>query len=152
MSINKTAVKTMDILELFYEHEELSLTEMVQLTNMPKTSVYRLIGSLEEMEFLQKRKGKYRLGVVFLRFGQLVSHRLSVRNIAIPYMKELRDSLGQAVNLIIQDGNDAIYVEKWKVFSRYACIRRLEEEHRFMLAHVQEFYYRISLRKRNGDT
>ena len=27
-------------------------------------------------------------------------------------MKELRDSLGQAVNLIIQDGNDAIYVEK----------------------------------------
>lgn len=66
MSINKTAVKTMDILELFYEHEELSLTEMVQLTNMPKTSVYRLIGSLEEMDFLQKtEKGKYRLGVVF---------------------------------------------------------------------------------------
>lgn len=59
MSINKTAVKTMDILELFYEHEELSLTEMVQLTNMPKTSVYRLIGSLEEMEFLtKKRKGE----------------------------------------------------------------------------------------------
>ena len=48
---------------------------------------------------------------MFLRFGQLVSQRLSV-NIAIPYMKELRDSLGQAVNLIIQDGNDAIYVEK----------------------------------------
>lgn len=56
MSINKTAVKTMDILELFYEHEELSLTEMVQLTNMPKTSVYRLIGSLEEMELLQKMR------------------------------------------------------------------------------------------------
>ncbi len=56
MSINKTAVKTMDILKLFYEHEELSLTEMVQLTSMPKTSVYRLIGSLEEMEFLQKNK------------------------------------------------------------------------------------------------
>ncbi len=59
MIINKTAVKTMDILELFYEHEELSLTEMVQLTSMPKTSVYRLIGSLEEMEFFtKKRKGE----------------------------------------------------------------------------------------------
>ena len=110
MSINKTAVKTMDILELFYEHEELSLTEMVQLTSMPKTSVYRLIGSLEEMEFLMRREISFRSCV--LRFGQLVSQRLSVRNIAIPYMKELRDSLGQAVNLIIQDGNDAIYVEK----------------------------------------
>ena len=56
MSINKTAVKTMDILKLFYEHEELSLTEMVQLTSMPKTSVYRLIGSLEEMEFYKNEK------------------------------------------------------------------------------------------------
>lgn len=55
MSINKTAVKTMDILELFYEHEELSLTEMVRLTNMPKTSVYRLIGSLEEMVVFNKK-------------------------------------------------------------------------------------------------
>lgn len=113
MSINKTAVKTMDILELFYEHEELTLTEMVQLTGMPKTSVYRLIGSLEEMGFLQKTiRGSYQLGFVFLRFGQLVSQRLSVRNIAKPYMKQLRDTLGQAVNLIIQDGNDAIYIEK----------------------------------------
>ncbi|MEY8351182.1 IclR family transcriptional regulator [Bacillus cereus] len=113
MSVNKTAVKTMDILELFYEHEELTLTEMVHHTGMPKTSVYRSIGSLEEMGFLQKtKKGSYRLGLVFLRFGQLVSKRLSVRNIAIPYMKQLRDSLGQAVNLIIQDGDEAIYIEK----------------------------------------
>ena len=64
MSINKTAVKTMDILELFYEHEELSLTEMVQLTSMPKTSVYRLIGSLEEMEFY-KTKREISFRVVF---------------------------------------------------------------------------------------
>ena len=64
MSINKTAVKTMDILELFYEHEELSLTEMVQLTNMPKTSVYRLIGSLEEMAFY-KTKREISFRVVF---------------------------------------------------------------------------------------
>ncbi|PHC94087.1 IclR family transcriptional regulator [Bacillus pseudomycoides] len=113
MSVNKTAVKTMDILELFYGHEELTLTEMVHQTGMPKTSVYRLIGSLEEMGFLQKTtRGTYRLGLVFLRFGQLVSKRLSVRNIAKPYMKKLRDSLGQAVNLIIQDANEAIYIEK----------------------------------------
>ncbi|EMA6344914.1 IclR family transcriptional regulator [Bacillus cytotoxicus] len=113
MSINKTAVKTMDILALFYEQEELTLTEMVQLTGMPKTTVHRLIGSLEEIGFLQKTVGgSYRLGFLFLRFGQLVSKRLSVRNIAKPHMKRLRNRLGQAVNLIIQDGNEAIYIEK----------------------------------------
>ncbi len=37
-------------------------------------------------------------------------------------MKELRDSLGQAVNLIIQDGNDAIYVEKDGRRSACTCV------------------------------
>ncbi|MDM5155376.1 IclR family transcriptional regulator [Bacillus sp. DX1.1] len=113
MSLNKTAVKIMDILELFYEHQALTLMEMVKLTGMPKTSVYRLIGSLEEMGFLQKTiNGTYKLGLVFLRFGQLVSDRLSLRNIAKPYMETLRADIGQAVNLIIQDGSEAIYIEK----------------------------------------
>ena len=56
--------------------EELSLTEMVQLTSMPKTSVYRLIGSLEEMEFYKKRKGEISSRSRFLRFGQLVSAKI----------------------------------------------------------------------------
>ncbi len=67
-------------------------------------------------------------------------------------MKELRDSLGQAVNLIIQDGNDAIYVEKMEGVQPVRVYTAVGRKHRFMLAHVQEFYYRISLRKRNGDT
>ncbi len=68
-------------------------------------------------------------------------------------MKELRDSLGQAVNLIIQDGNDAIYVEK---NGRCSAGTRVyggwKKSTALCLAHVQEFYYRISLRKRNEDT
>ena len=89
MIINKTAVKTMDILELFYEHEELSLTEMVQLTSICRKHLFIVFGSLEKKWDFYKNEKKYRLGVVFLRFGQLVSQRLSVRNIAIPYMKSL---------------------------------------------------------------
>lgn len=113
MSLNKTTVKIMHVLELFYDHQTLTLMEMVKLTGMPKTSVYRLIGSLEEMGFLQKTiNGAYTLGLVFLRFGQLVSDRLSLRNIAKPYMEALRADIGQAVNLIIQDGSEAIYIEK----------------------------------------
>ncbi len=152
MSINKTAVKTMDILELFYEHEELSLTEMVQLTNMPKTSVYRLIGSLEEMELYKKMRREILSWSRFLRFGQLVSQRLSVRNIAIPYMKELRDSLGQAVNLIIQDGNDAIYVEKMEGVQPVRVYTAIGRRAPLYAGHVREFYYLIFLRKRKGST
>lgn len=110
---NITVVKSMDVLNLFLHHSELTLNEMVDLLGVPKTSVHRMVGSFETMGFLQKNnEGKYLLGLQFLQFGQLVADRLDIRQLALPIMKELRDTAKEAVNLIIKDGNDAIYIEK----------------------------------------
>ncbi|MGN7471202.1 IclR family transcriptional regulator [Brevibacillus sp. SAFN-007a] len=110
---NKTVVKSMELLHLFIDHDRLSLQEMVELTNMPKTSIHRMIGSLEGMGFLQRGEdGKFSLGLLFLQFGQLVAERLDIRQLALPVMSALRDEAGEAVNLIIRDGKEAIYIEK----------------------------------------
>lgn len=110
---NKTVVKSMDLLHLFVKNSKLNLNEMVQLSGMPKTSVHRMVGSLEDMGFLTKdEEGKYSLGLLFLQFGQLVAERLDIRQIALPVMKVLRDDVEEAVNLIIKDGKEAIYIEK----------------------------------------
>ncbi len=103
----------MNILKVFSEHEALSLNEICEITNIPKTSVVRMVSSLEEMGFLVRQEDrKYALGLMFLHFGQLVSERMDVRKIALPIMYNLRDQINEAVNLIIPDGNEAIYVEK----------------------------------------
>ncbi|SMO45837.1 IclR family transcriptional regulator [Melghirimyces algeriensis] len=110
---NKTVMKMMEVLNLFLTHEELNLNEMVQLSGLPKTSVFRMAGTLEDMGFLKKdENGKYSLGLLFLQFGQLVSSRLGIRNIAYPYMEALRNEIDEAVNLVIRDGDEAIYIEK----------------------------------------
>ena len=110
---NKTVVKSLDLLNLFVENPKLSLNEMVQLSGIPKTSVHRMIGSLEDMGFLQKdAENKYSLGLLFLQFGQLVSERLDLRQVALPVMQVLRDDVEEAVNLIMKDGNETIYIEK----------------------------------------
>lgn len=110
---NKTVVKSMDLLNLFVKHSKLNLNEMVQLSGIPKTSVHRMVGSLEDMGFLQKdEEGKYSLGLLFLQFGQLVADRLDIRQIALPVMKALRDDVEEAVNLIVKEGKEAIYIEK----------------------------------------
>ncbi|WP_027416358.1 IclR family transcriptional regulator [Aneurinibacillus terranovensis] len=110
---NKTIVKSMEVLSLFYKNEQLSLQDMVELSGRPKTSIYRLVGSLEEMGFLQKNEsGKYVLGLIFLQLGHLVAERLDIRQISLPVMRALRDDVGEAVNLIMQDGKEAIYIEK----------------------------------------
>lgn len=110
---NKTVVKSMELLNLFLTNERLTLNDMVQLSGLPKTSVFRMAGSLEDMGFLTKDgEGRFSLGLLFLQFGQLVAERLDIRSIALPVMRDLRDEIGEAVNLIIRDGDEAIYIEK----------------------------------------
>ncbi|MFE0507112.1 IclR family transcriptional regulator [Peribacillus butanolivorans] len=112
-SQNKTVVKSMQILNLFINHSKLTFNEMMELSGLPKTSLHRMIGSLEEMGFLTRDDdGYYSLGLIFLQFGQLVGERLDIRKIAYPIMKSLRDDVEEAVNLIVRDTNEAMYIEK----------------------------------------
>ncbi len=110
---NKTVVKSLDILNLFLKHSELNLNEMVQLSRIPKTSVHRMISSLEDMGFLQRdEQGQYSLGLLFLQYGQLVADRLDIREISTPIMKALRNDVDEAVKLTIKDGREVVCIEQ----------------------------------------
>ncbi len=110
---NKTVVRSMDILDLFIDHPALSFQEMIDLSGIPKSSVYRMIRSLEEIGFLEKGDDlKYRLGTVFLKFGHLVSTRIDIRQIAVPIMEKLHKEVKEAINLAIREGDEAVYIEK----------------------------------------
>ncbi|MFD0712015.1 IclR family transcriptional regulator [Paenibacillus sp. GCM10027626] len=110
---NKTVMRSMDLLNLFIAHPQLTVNDMVKLSQIPKTSVHRMIGSLEEMGFLTKRDdGCYTLGLLFLQFGNLVAERLDIRHIAIDSMQRLRDETNRAVHLAMRDDDSSIYIEK----------------------------------------
>ncbi|MCF6411221.1 IclR family transcriptional regulator [Pseudalkalibacillus salsuginis] len=110
---NTTVIKAMELLTLFKTYESLSLLQLSKLTGMPKTTVYRMVLSLAESRFLKKNHhGEYELGLGFLQYGQLVRERLDIRKVAIPVMRQLKDELGEAVNLIVQENEEAIYIEK----------------------------------------
>ncbi|MBO2537428.1 IclR family transcriptional regulator [Rummeliibacillus suwonensis] len=112
-TLNKTVLKSMTILKLFLEYEKLNLNQMIELTNLPKTSVYRMVSSLEVIGFLNKDdNGFYKLGLIFLQFGELVSERLDLRKIAFPILEKLRDEVDEAVNLSSKDGTESVYIEK----------------------------------------
>ncbi|OES45129.1 IclR family transcriptional regulator [Domibacillus iocasae] len=111
--MNKTVLKSMEIIKLFFKEEKLTLLQMIEKTGLPKTSAYRMAESLLELGFLEKdQEGAYRLGLIFLALGNLVADRLDIRSVALPYMKRLRKETGEAVNLVIRDGDEAVYIEK----------------------------------------
>lgn len=122
---NKTVMRSMLLLDLFEDHAELTFQEIITLSKMPKSSVYRMLQSLEELAFLEKGEDlKYRLGTIFLKYGHLVASRLDIRHISYPIMEKLHEETKEVINLTVRSGDEAIYIEK---IDRYQTIRLYTE-------------------------
>ncbi|WP_096185669.1 IclR family transcriptional regulator [Evansella halocellulosilytica] len=121
--MSKTIAKALQILKVFTEEKPFwRLDEMSKHLSIPKPTTYRLLKSLESEGFVQKvsfyQQGYliegevYQLGTRLLELGQTAAGQYEVRNIALPYMRELQKKLGQSVQLAIPDQNASIYIEK----------------------------------------
>ncbi|WP_042142044.1 IclR family transcriptional regulator [Paucisalibacillus sp. EB02] len=116
--MNQSVKKALNLLNLFDEKTyELSLKEISERANLPKPTAYRLLTTLESMNFVYKLKenehdSRYRLGLKLLELGKLVSDQLEVRRVAYPYMETLANEIQEAVHLVVINHNEAIYIEK----------------------------------------
>jgi len=116
--MNQSVIKAMQLLDLFTEKEnELTLHEISERANIPKSTAYRLLMTLESGGMLEKRieskhDAKYRLGLKLLELGELVASRLELRNIALPFMQTLAEQINEAIHLVIVNQNKATYIEK----------------------------------------
>lgn len=121
--MSKTLSKALYLLTLFNEDEPFLTTEdLSKMTNVPKPTVYRLLKTLVDFNFVQKvglYQGKariesdyYQLGIKCLEIGAIAASQLEIRKIALPYMKQLRDMLQESVQLIIRDQSEVVYIEK----------------------------------------
>lgn len=110
LSLSK-ALKILDSFTL--EKPELGLGEIVSLLGIPKTTVVRLVNTLEKNRYLERDEftKKYRLGTKLLLFGSIVQRRLKIREVSLSIMKSLRDQSGEAVYLNILENDERICVE-----------------------------------------
>lgn len=102
-------------------HFYLTLEEVAEQSAVPKTTAFRLLASLEEYGYIRKtiKEGKtyYSLGYAFLTKGNMVAKHLDIRELARDEMRELRDRSDLTVQLAIQDGMHALYVEQFESWS-----------------------------------
>ncbi len=109
--------KSLDIMELFLDNQdEMTLTEMSRLTGWNKATVYRIASTLIERGYLNQRekRGKYSLGAIYLNYSKAVKSRLQPRNVALPYITELVQSVGECVNLALVKGTGILFTETFR--------------------------------------
>ena len=103
----------LDVLDTLAREPELSLSELARRVGVAKSTAHRTCSVLAERGLLARTStGGYRLGLRFVEYGHLAAERTAVRDRALPLLVELRNTLGETVQIGVPAGADVVYVER----------------------------------------
>lgn len=102
------------LLEALAQHPEpLGLKQISQYTRLHPSTAHRILSALSADRLVDRvEPGSYRLGMRLLELGNLVKSRISVRELALPLMRELHAQTGETVNLSVRHDDEIVYVER----------------------------------------
>jgi DNA-binding IclR family transcriptional regulator len=110
----RSLAKAVHLLEQLAEDREATPRELAAALEEPRTTVYRLLRSLEALDLVEagSQAGSYRLGWKLMRLGAAVVERLDERQLALPVMERIHERLGETVFLLVRRGWDAVCIER----------------------------------------
>ncbi|GAA3678131.1 IclR family transcriptional regulator [Arthrobacter ginkgonis] len=105
-------LKAVAVLDAFDGEPSLPLARIAERVGMPKSTVFRLLGSLVSEGLLERRGDAYLLGRRLHVLGQnaLGGEPAGLLNAGLPIMTELQRSTGHIVNLAWLQGFDVAYL------------------------------------------
>ncbi|MDR1066142.1 MAG: IclR family transcriptional regulator [Clostridiales bacterium] len=106
------ALRIIDVLAA--ENHDMSLTEVSNALEWPKSTVHGLITTLRDFSFVEQSPltGKYSLGVKLFELGNIVARGWNIREVALPFMRRLSETTGETAHLAAEDNGDVLYIEK----------------------------------------
>lgn len=105
--------RALDILMCFTKDSDLGLSEIAGAIGLHKSTVHRLLTTLEERGFVIRNPAtdKYRLGLKIWELSAHLSHNDDPAVLLLPQMEQLRDRLGETVSLYLRDGTDRLRIQ-----------------------------------------
>lgn len=102
------------ILQAFERQDDYSLTELVTLLSLNKSTAYGILQTLTDHRFLTRnpQTRRYRLGPALIRLGQLADVQADVRSIARPHMEVLVQKIRKSVLLGTLNGDRLTIIDK----------------------------------------
>lgn len=105
--------RALDILLCFIDEQELTLTEIAQRVSLNKSTVYRLLGSLEGRGFLTRDAvtEKYHLGFRVWQLSANYPQQEDIGTVLLPEMTRLRDEIGETISLYVRNENERVRIQ-----------------------------------------
>ena len=108
--------KAVSILGCFSQHEELGITDIVNLSGLQKSTVYDLVNTLHLNGMLEQnlKTKKYQLGIKLFEFGCLYGKRNTLKKRAERECLTLAQYYTATVHLATHDSGEVIYIDKYE--------------------------------------
>ena len=106
--------RALDVLMCFSSQTpELSMTQISELVGINKSTVHRLLATLEGKRFVERDTvtGLYRPGIRLLQMAFLTLEHNDLRRLASPFLHNLCDQFRENVNLSVLDDADVVYLD-----------------------------------------
>lgn len=102
-------------LKLFGEDEpDLGVTELARRLNLHKSTISRLMATLEAGGFVQQdqRTGRFRLGLQLATLAGRALNQYDLRDVARGALQSLARATGETCTLAVRDGDDAVNIDQ----------------------------------------
>ena len=115
---HKTSIQVIDRMMVLIEallaaDDAAPLKTLALAARLHPSTAHRILNVMVGIGFADRgESGTYRLGMRFLELGNAVRARISVREVALPCMRELAAATGETVNLSVRRGDEIMYVER----------------------------------------
>jgi predicted transcriptional regulator len=134
--------KALALLDCFRPgNDSLTLTELAQLSGYHKTTVYRLMNSLERMNYIIRHDdGTYTLGHRLLYLGKLYEQSFELARVVQPELQALSQASSESASWYVIEGGQRLCLFRAEASRDYATATCPAASSRWMVPLSARFY------------
>jgi DNA-binding IclR family transcriptional regulator len=105
-----TVARAFEVLNLLWELDGAGPSEIAARLDLPDSTVYDYLRSLNQTAFVSRENGEYRLSSYFITIGGKMKYRNRLYQVAKPEMKQVVSETDELVGLTVEnDGRALVY-------------------------------------------
>lgn len=110
----QVVVRAFNVIDVISQKQSIGLSELARKTSLKKTTVARLVNTLEHIGIVEQDQTTHRFSLTFRMFelGSRVASRSDVRRQARPLLERYVAREGKSMLLAILNGNQVVYIDK----------------------------------------
>jgi IclR family acetate operon transcriptional repressor len=106
--------RAISVLQVLARHGDLGVTEISSALDVHKSTVSRLLGTLEARGLVEQasHRGRYRLGYGVVQLAAGVSRKHDLNVVSRPVCSALAEDMGETVNVAVRDGRSVVTIDQ----------------------------------------